>query len=74
VKPQPGLLVNPASTLAGVFGRIALPYDDSPAARRALHLAKTHHAELIAVAVEAHLPHYGGDVLPVDTAFRWGKR
>jgi nucleotide-binding universal stress UspA family protein len=41
-------------------------YDDSPGARRALEraveLARLSGGELIAVAVEAHLPHYGATV------------
>ncbi|MCA1702512.1 MAG: universal stress protein [Actinobacteria bacterium] len=53
-----------------VFARIVLGYDDSPGARRALdvaiQLAQLHHAQLIAVAVQAHLPHYGATVGEVE--------
>lgn len=63
-------MIDRASTLAGMFERILLAYDDSPGARRALdlalQLAKTHHAELTAVAVEEHLPHYAATVGEVD--------
>ncbi len=54
-------------------GRVHLhrvPYDDSPGARAALRiaveLAKAARAEVVAVAVEAHLPHYGATVGEVD--------
>lgn len=53
-----------------MFGRIVLAYDDSPGARRALNtaleLAQQHRSELIAVAVEAHLPHYGATIGEVE--------
>jgi nucleotide-binding universal stress UspA family protein len=53
-----------------VFRRIVLAYDDSPGARHALavalELARVHQAELIAVAVAAHLPHYAATVGEVD--------
>lgn len=53
-----------------MFRRIVLAYDDSPGARRALQvaveLARVHGAELIAVAVEAHLPHYAATVGEVE--------
>jgi hypothetical protein len=59
VRPQPGPLVHLASTLAGMFDRIVVGYNDSPMARRALNialqLARIHGSELIAIAVEAHL-------------------
>jgi nucleotide-binding universal stress UspA family protein len=49
-----------------MYERILLAYDDSPGARRALavavDLAKLTGATLTAVAVEAHLPHYGATV------------
>jgi nucleotide-binding universal stress UspA family protein len=54
-----------------VFERILIAYDDSPGARQALELAvmlakQGGSAELVAVAVEAHLPHYGATVGEVD--------
>jgi len=53
-----------------MFDRIVLAYDDSPGARRALEitlgLAKVHDAEVFAVAVEDHLPHYGATVGEVE--------
>jgi nucleotide-binding universal stress UspA family protein len=53
-----------------MFARIVVAYDDSPGARQALdvalELARVHGAELIAVAVEAHLPHYAATVGEVD--------
>jgi nucleotide-binding universal stress UspA family protein len=53
-----------------MFGRIVVGYDDSPAARRALdtalELAQLAGSEVIAVAIEAHLPHYGATVGEVD--------
>ncbi|MFF0125836.1 universal stress protein [Streptomyces mirabilis] len=49
-----------------MFHRIVVAYDDSPGARRALEraveLARSSGCELIAVAVEAHLPDYGATV------------
>ncbi|MET8405373.1 universal stress protein [Streptomyces sp900116325] len=52
------------------FRRIVVAYDDSPAARRALHRAITlacgAEAELIVVAVEARLPHYAATVGEVE--------
>ncbi|MGW9032050.1 universal stress protein [Streptomyces sp. NPDC055722] len=53
-------------TLRRMFRRIVVAYDDSPGARgaleRAAELARGHDGELIAIAVEAHLPHYGATV------------
>lgn len=53
-----------------MFERILVAYDDSPGARQALRtaigLAKQGGGELVAVAVEAHLPHYGATVGEVD--------
>jgi len=54
-----------------VFDKIVVAYDDSPGARRALeigvHLAQSRPGvELTAVAVEAHLPHYGATVGEVE--------
>lgn len=53
-----------------MFGRIVVAYDDSEGARRALEvalgLATVHGSDLIAVAVEAHLPHYAATVGEVD--------
>jgi nucleotide-binding universal stress UspA family protein len=53
-----------------VFEQIVIAYDDSPGARAALAtavaLAKHGPTELTAVAVEAHLPHYGATVGEVD--------
>jgi len=53
-----------------MFGRIVVAYDDSPGARRALDvalgLAQREGSELIAVAIEAHLPHYGATVGEVE--------
>jgi nucleotide-binding universal stress UspA family protein len=53
-----------------VFERIVIAYDDSPGARQALDtavaLAKQGGGELTAVAVEAHLPHYGATVGEVE--------
>jgi nucleotide-binding universal stress UspA family protein len=55
---------------AGVFTRIVVAYDDSSGARHALWaaiaLAKAGKARVVAVAVEAHLPHYGATVGEVD--------
>jgi nucleotide-binding universal stress UspA family protein len=49
-----------------VFDKIVVAYDDSPGARRALEigvdLAQRRGVELTAVAVEAHLPHYGATI------------
>jgi nucleotide-binding universal stress UspA family protein len=54
-----------------VFDKIVIAYDDSPGARRALQiaveLAKTRPGvEITAIAVEAHLPHYGATVGEVE--------
>jgi nucleotide-binding universal stress UspA family protein len=53
-----------------VFDHIVLAYDDSPGARRALEvavrLAAEQRADLTAVAVEAHLPHYGATIGEVE--------
>jgi nucleotide-binding universal stress UspA family protein len=53
-----------------VFTKIVVAYDDSPGARHALRaaidLAKAGDARVTAVAVEAHLPHYGATVGEVD--------
>jgi nucleotide-binding universal stress UspA family protein len=53
-----------------MFNKIVVAYDDSPGARRALQigadLAQRPGAELVAVAVEAHLPHYGATVGEVE--------
>lgn len=53
-----------------MFERILIAYDDSPGARQALQLAvtlaKQARGELVAVAVEAHLPHYGATIGEVD--------
>jgi nucleotide-binding universal stress UspA family protein len=53
-----------------VFHNILVAYDDSPGARRALELgvdlAKQFGLELTAVAVEAHLPHYGATIGEVE--------
>lgn len=50
----------------GVYQRILVAYDDSRAARRALaeamRLARMTGAQLTAVAVEAHLPHYAATI------------
>ncbi len=55
-----------------MFTRILGAFDDAVGARRALQvalaLAKVHQAELIAVAVEEHLPHYAATVGEVDEA------
>lgn len=49
-----------------MFEKIVIGYDDSPGARRALQigagLAQRPGVELIAIAVAAHLPHYGATV------------
>jgi nucleotide-binding universal stress UspA family protein len=59
-------VVSGGGRLGPMFRRIVVAYDDSPGARRALEraveLARPHESELIAVAVEAHLPHYGATV------------
>jgi nucleotide-binding universal stress UspA family protein len=53
-----------------VFTRIVIAYDDSPGARRALEvavaLAGRGDVAITAVAVEAHLPHYGATVGEVE--------
>lgn len=53
-----------------MFDKIVVAYDDSPGARRALEigvaLAQRPGVELTAIAVEAHLPHYGATVGEVD--------
>jgi nucleotide-binding universal stress UspA family protein len=53
-----------------MFGRILVAFDDSTGARRALEvalaLAEVHQAELIAVAVEEHLPRYAATVGEVE--------
>jgi nucleotide-binding universal stress UspA family protein len=53
-----------------VFEKIVVAYDDSPGACRALEigvdLARRPGVELTAVAVEAHLPHYGATVGEVE--------
>jgi nucleotide-binding universal stress UspA family protein len=53
-----------------MFERIIVAYDDSEGARRALTaalaLARVSPAEVTAVAVEAHLPHYGATVGEVE--------
>ncbi|WP_326631749.1 universal stress protein [Nonomuraea fuscirosea] len=56
--------------MSGMFGRILVAYDDSGGARAALaaalHLAQTNRSEIVAVAVEAHLPHYAATVGEVE--------
>ena len=53
-----------------MFDQIVIAYDDSPGARKALEtavkLAAAGRAELTAVAVEAHLPHYAATVGEVE--------
>jgi nucleotide-binding universal stress UspA family protein len=53
-----------------VFTQIVLAYDDSPGARqalvRAVEMANREHATVTAVAVKAHLPHYGATVGEVE--------
>jgi nucleotide-binding universal stress UspA family protein len=53
-----------------VFRRVLVAFDGSPGAHRALEaavdLARSEDAELIGVAIEAHLPHYGATVGEVD--------
>ncbi|MFC0860894.1 universal stress protein [Sphaerimonospora cavernae] len=53
-----------------MFRRIVVAYDDSQGAQRALAaaltLARADPAEVIAVAVEAHLPRYGATVGEVE--------
>lgn len=53
-----------------MFGRIVVAYDDSEGARSALELALSlaaaHGSKVVAVAVEAHLPHYAATVGEVD--------
>jgi nucleotide-binding universal stress UspA family protein len=53
-----------------MFRRIVVAYDDSPGARlglrAAIELARACHGEVTAVAVEAHLPHYGAIVGEVE--------
>jgi nucleotide-binding universal stress UspA family protein len=58
-----------------VFRRILVAYDGSEGARRALsmaaELARTDRAELVALGVEAHLPHYGATVGEVEEEHRF---
>lgn len=53
-----------------MFDKIVVAYDDSPGARRALEIGvdmtQRPGVELIAVAVQAHLPHYGATVGEVE--------
>jgi nucleotide-binding universal stress UspA family protein len=48
------------------FKRVMVPYDGSPGARRALEvgvdLARSTDAELLVLAIEAHLPHFAATV------------
>lgn len=52
------------------FSRVLLAYDGSGGARKALEsaidIARTDGAELVTLAVEAHLPHYGATVGEVE--------
>jgi nucleotide-binding universal stress UspA family protein len=54
---------------------VLVAYDGSKGARRALEaavvLARRDHAELIGLAIEAHLPHYGATVGEVEEERRF---
>jgi nucleotide-binding universal stress UspA family protein len=58
-----------------VFERVLVAYDGSKGARSALEaavdLARRDHAELIGLAIEAHLPHYGATVGEVEEERRF---
>jgi nucleotide-binding universal stress UspA family protein len=60
---------------AGKFQRVLVAYDGSDGARKALDaavgVARRDRAELIGLAIEAHLPHYGATVGEVDEECRF---
>lgn len=61
-----------------MFERVLVAYDGSKGARRALEvavdLARRDDAELIGLAIEAHLPHYAATVGEVQEELRFEER